>query len=73
MKSYCCYKLEIKSIVEPLKINRVYIVSVKDPKFREESSSYSITGTIVNNSTQEISQISAYAILYDKDNKVITK
>jgi hypothetical protein len=32
-------------------INGKYL-SIKDPKFREESGSYSITGTIVNNSTR---------------------
>src|SRR5690242_11067856 len=52
-------------------VNGKYL-TIKDPEFREESSSYSITGTIVNDSTQEISQVSAYAILYDKYNKVIT-
>jgi hypothetical protein len=31
-----------------------------------------ITGTIVNNSTKDISSVRIYAALYDKDNKLIT-
>jgi hypothetical protein len=47
-------------------------LSIDRPRFREGGTSGdSITGTIINNSNQEVSSATAYAILFDKDNKVI--
>jgi hypothetical protein len=47
-------------------------LSIERPRFREGGTSGdSITGTIINNSNQELSSVTAYAILFDKDNKVI--
>jgi hypothetical protein len=48
-------------------------LSIERPRFREGGTSGdSITGTIINNSNQEVSSVTAYAILFDKDNKVIS-
>ena len=47
-------------------------LTIKNLKFRAESFSNSITGTIVNNSTQQVSLVNVYALLYDKDNLLIT-
>src|SRR6185437_13310191 len=48
-------------------------LTIKDPRFRDEGfGSSSITGTIFNNSTSQISLAQVYAVLYDKDNKLIT-
>ena len=52
-------------------VNSKYL-TIKEPKFRNESFSNSITGTVINNSTQEISSVNVYALLYDKDNRLIT-
>ena len=51
-------------------INSKYL-TIKDQRFRNEQFSNSITGTIVNNSTQQMESIHAYVILYDKNNRVI--
>jgi hypothetical protein len=47
-------------------------LSITDHKYRSGQFYHTITGTITNNSTQEISSVSVYAALYDKDNKLIT-
>lgn len=52
-------------------VNSKYL-SITDHKYRSGQFSDTITGTIMNNSTQEISSVSVYAALYDKDNKLIT-
>ena len=52
-------------------LNSLYL-SITDHKYRTGSFSDTITGTIVNNSTSEISSLNVYAALYDKDNKLIT-
>jgi hypothetical protein len=41
-------------------------------KYVNQKDSDIITGTIVNNSTKDISSVRIYAALYDKDNKLIT-
>jgi hypothetical protein len=51
-------------------VNSKYL-TIKDLRFRNEGFSNSITGTIVN-STSEISFTQVYALLYDKDNKLIS-
>lgn len=48
---------------------------IKDLRFRDEgfgSSSITGTGTIVNNSSGQISLAQVYTALYDKDNKPIS-
>lgn len=52
-------------------VNSKYL-SITDHKYRSGQFSDTITGTIMNNSTQEISSVTVYAALYDKDNKLIT-
>jgi hypothetical protein len=50
-------------------VNSKYL-TIRDLRFRNEGFSNLITGTIVNNSTSEISFAQVYAALYDKDNKL---
>jgi hypothetical protein len=52
-------------------VNSKYL-SITDHRYRSGQFSDTITGTIANNSTQEISPASVYAALYDKDSKLIT-
>jgi hypothetical protein len=52
-------------------VNSKYLI-IRDQKFNNGTFGGLITGTIINNSTQEISLVKAYAILYDKSNQVIT-
>jgi hypothetical protein len=52
-------------------VNSKYL-SITDHKYRSGRYSDTITGTIRNNSTKEISSLSVYVALYDKDNKLIT-
>jgi hypothetical protein len=47
-------------------------LTITENRYRPGDFSDQITGTIRNNSTQQISLISVYAALYDKDNKLIT-
>jgi hypothetical protein len=47
-------------------------LSITDHKYRTGQFSDTITGTITNNSTQEISSVSVYVALYNKDNKLLT-
>ena len=52
-------------------VNSKYL-SITDHKYRSSQFYHTITGTITNNSTREISSVSVYAALYDKDSKLIT-
>jgi hypothetical protein len=52
-------------------VNSIYL-SISDHRYRSGQFSDTITGTIVNNSTQDISSAQVYAALYDKENKLIT-
>lgn len=52
-------------------INSKYL-SITYHKYVNQKDSDIITGTIVNNSTKDISSVRIYAALYDKDNKLIT-
>jgi hypothetical protein len=52
-------------------VNSKYL-SIIGHKYRSGQFYHTITGTIKNNFTQEISAIGVYAALYDKDNKLIT-
>jgi hypothetical protein len=52
-------------------VNSKYL-SITDHRYRSAQFSDTITGTVANNSTQEISLASVYVALYDKDNKLIT-
>ena len=52
-------------------INSKYLV-ITYHKYVNQKDSDVITGTIVNNSTKDISSVRIYAALYDKDNKLIT-
>ena len=53
-------------------VNSKYL-GITDHRYRQgEFGSDTITGTIVNNSTQDIQFASVYAALYDKDNTLIT-
>jgi hypothetical protein len=47
-------------------------LTVTESRYRPGQFSDQITGTVTNNSTQQISSISVYVALYDKDNKLIT-
>ena len=47
-------------------------LTIKDQKYINQEFIDSITGTIINNSTQQISSATANAILYDKNNTIIT-
>lgn len=44
-------------------------LSITDVRFRGDS--YQITGTVINNSTNEQSSISIYAVFFDKDDSFI--
>jgi hypothetical protein len=52
-------------------VNSKYLV-ITYHKYVIQKDSDIITGTIVNNSTKDISSVRIYAALYDKDNKLIT-
>ena len=52
-------------------INSKYL-AITYHKYVNQKDSDIITGTIVNNSTKDISSVRIYAALYDKDNKLIT-
>jgi hypothetical protein len=52
-------------------INSKYL-AITYHKYVNQKDSDVITGTIVNNSTKDISSVRIYAALYDKDNKLIT-
>jgi hypothetical protein len=52
-------------------VNSKYL-SITDQRYRSGQFSDTITGTIMNNSTQDISFTRVYAALYDKDNMLIT-
>jgi hypothetical protein len=52
-------------------VNSKYL-SITDQRYRSGQFSDTITGTITNNSTQDISFTQVYAALYDKDNILIT-
>ena len=52
-------------------INSKYLV-ITYHKYINQKDSDVITGTIVNNSTKDISSVRIYAALSDKDNKLIT-
>ncbi|MDQ6668951.1 MAG: FxLYD domain-containing protein [Thermoproteota archaeon] len=50
-------------------------LSVKDFKFRQTTDQFSnpsITGTLVNNSTQEVSGVQINVIIFDQHNRVLT-
>ncbi len=52
-------------------INSKYL-AITYHKYVNQKDSDVITGTIVNNSTKDISSVRIYAALYDEDNKLIT-
>ena len=52
-------------------INSKYL-AITYHKYVNQKDSDIITGTIVNNSTKDISSVRIYAALYDKDNKLIS-
>jgi hypothetical protein len=52
-------------------INSKYL-AITYHKYVNQKDSDIITGTIVNNSTKDISSVRIYAALYDKDDKLIT-
>ena len=52
-------------------INSKYL-SITYHKYVNQKDSDTITGTIVNNSTKDISSVRIYAALYDENNKLIT-
>jgi hypothetical protein len=52
-------------------VNSKY-VTITDHRYQPGDISDVITGTVRNNSTQEIPMISVIAVLYDKDNNLIT-
>jgi hypothetical protein len=52
-------------------VNSKY-VAITDHRYQHGNFSDVITGTLINNSTQEIPVISVVAALYDKDDKLIT-
>ena len=52
-------------------INSKYL-AITYHKYVNQKDSDVITGTIVNNSTKDISSTRIYAALYDKDNRLIT-
>lgn len=52
-------------------INSKYL-AITYHKYVNQKDSDVIIGTIVNNSTKDISSVRIYAALYDKDNKLIT-
>jgi hypothetical protein len=52
-------------------VNSKY-VTITDHRYQHGNTSDIITGTVRNNSTQEIPMISVIAVLYDRDNNLIT-
>jgi hypothetical protein len=52
-------------------VNSKYL-TITDHRYRTGDFSDQITGTIANNSTQEVSSPSVYAVLYDENNQLIT-
>ena len=52
-------------------VNSKYL-AITYHKYLNQKDSDIITGTIVNNSTKDVSSVRIYAALYDKDNKLIT-
>jgi hypothetical protein len=52
-------------------VNSKY-VAITDHRYQHGNFSDVITGTLINNSTQQIPVISVVAALYDKDDKLIT-
>ena len=52
-------------------VNSKYLV-ITYHKYVNQKDSDIITGTIVNNSTKDVSSVRIYAALYDKGNKLIT-
>ena len=52
-------------------VNSKY-VTITDHRYQHEDISDVITGTVRSNSTQEIPVITVIALLYDKDNNLIT-
>ena len=52
-------------------VNSKYL-TISEQKYRPGDFSDQITGTIVNNSTQEVSSPSVYAALYEENNQLIT-
>ena len=52
-------------------VNSKY-VSITNHRYQQGNFSDMITGTLINNSTQEIPVISVVAALYNKDDKLIT-
>ena len=52
-------------------VNSKYL-AITYHKYVNQKDSDIITGTIVNNSTKDVSSVRIYAALYDKDNKLIT-
>ena len=59
------------SVVTGDVINSKYL-AITYHKYVNQKDSDIITGTIVNNSTKDVSSVRIYAALYDKDNKLIT-
>ena len=59
------------SVVTGDVINSKYL-AITYHKYVNQKDSDIITGTIVNNSTKDISSVRIYTALYDKDNKLIT-
>jgi hypothetical protein len=59
------------NLVSGTVINSKYLV-ITYHKYVNQKDSDVITGTIVNNSTKDISSVRIYAALYDEDNKLIT-
>src|SRR5580765_3686640 len=52
-------------------INSKYL-AITYHKYVNQKDSDIITGTIVNNSTKDVSSVRIYVAIYDKDNKLIT-
>jgi hypothetical protein len=52
-------------------INSKYL-SITEHRYRNGAFSSTINGTVINNSTHDVSFARVYAALYDKDNELIT-
>ena len=52
-------------------VNSKYL-SITNHRYRQGEFGDTVTGTIVNNSTQDVGFASVYAALYDRDNVLIT-
>ena len=46
-------------------------MTIKNPKWIDEDTSYSITGTVINESQKEAQLVTVYALLYDANNNII--